>query len=267
MTAAGANYGSLDDLQRAFQDYLLASSEGFAGSVRDSRKADRLTLLGVYRDAYALRLIEVLTNDYPGVVAMAGPADFDYMARAYIAANPSRTPSVRWFGRHLADFLATTPPFNKSPAAAEMARFEWALGEAFDAADAQPVTAPSLMALPADAWETLSFSTLPSLRRLTLAFDVPQAWQGREEIEPGNLEVAAAAGPTPWVIWRPERTTHFRSLETDEAVMLEALLGGRSFPELCEAVAPLTGEAQAPAQAAGRLRGWVEEGMIGGFTR
>ena len=78
--------------------------------VRDTSKADRVTLLDVYRDGYALRLIEVLTIDYPGVLAMAGPADFDHMARAYIAAHPSHHPSVRWFGKGLADFLAATPP-------------------------------------------------------------------------------------------------------------------------------------------------------------
>ena len=101
------NAGSLADLQRAFQDYLLARSDGFAGAVRDTRKADRHALLGVYRDAYALRLIEVLTNDYPGLMAMAGPADFERMARAYIAAHPSHHPSVRWFGARLADRKST----------------------------------------------------------------------------------------------------------------------------------------------------------------
>ncbi len=266
-TNAGSNAGSLGDLQRAFQDYLLLTSDAFAGAVRDTRKADRLTLLGVYRDGYVLRLIEVLTADFPGLVAMAGPADFDHMARAYIAAHPSRTPSVRWFGRHLADFLAATPPYNLSPAAAEMARFEWTLGEAFDAPDAKPVAAADLMALPAEAWETLVFTPLPSLHRLSLAFDVPQAWQRREEVEPGNLEVSIAPVAVPWVIWRPERTTHFRSLEPDEASMLGVMTEAKPFPELCEALVPHVGDEQAPARAAGRLRSWVEEGMIGAFTR
>jgi hypothetical protein len=264
---AGSNAGSLGDLQRAFQDYLLLTRDTFSGAVRDTRKADRLTLLGVYRDAYVLRLIEVLTADFPGLMAMAGPADFNHMARAYIAAHPSRTPSVRWFGRHLPDFLAATPPYNRSPAAAEMARFEWTLGEAFDAPDARPVGAADLMALPAEAWETLVFAPLPSLHRLSLAFDVPQAWQRREEVEPGDLEVAAAKAPKDWVVWRPERTTHFRSLEPDEASMLAAMIEAHPFPELCEALVPHVGEDQAPARAAGRLRSWVEEGMIGAFTR
>ena len=261
------NAGSLADLQRAFQDYLLARSDGFAGAVRDTRKADRHALLGVYRDAYALRLIEVLTNDYPGLLAMAGPADFDRMARAYIAAHPSHHPSVRWFGARLADFLAGTAPYSGLAAAAEMARFEWALGEAFDAPDDTPIQAADLMALPPEAWEELRLAPLRSLRQLTLAHEVPQAWQRRDEVEPGSLEVMAAAGPTDWVIWRPERTSHFRSLEPDEAAMLAAMIEGQAFPELCESLVPHVGADAAPAQAAGRLRSWVEEGMIGGFTR
>ena len=173
------NAGSLADLQRAFQDYVLASGEAFTAAVRDTRKADRITLLDVYRNGYALRLIEVLTIDFPGVLAMAGPADFDRMARAYIAAHPSRHPSVRWFGRGLADFLATTPPYDKSPAAAEMARFEWALGEAFDSPDREPVVADAVMSVPPEAWETISFAPLPSFCRVDFAFDVPPSWPRR----------------------------------------------------------------------------------------
>ncbi len=261
----GSNVGSLGDLQRAFQDYLLASSDDFQGAVRDTRKADRVTLLDVYRDGYALRLIEALSNDYPGLMAMAGPADFDHMARAYIAAHPSRHPSIRWYGRGLADFLDRTSPYSNTPAAAEMARFEWALGEAFDSPDVAPVTADTLMALPPEAWETLAFTTVPSLRRLTLAFEAPQAWQRREDVEPGDLEVERAPEPLVWAIWRPELISNFRSLDSDEAAMLDALVECRPFPELCEAVAPFTGEDQAPARAAGLLRAIVEGGMISGF--
>ena len=256
---------SLADLQRAFQDYVLSGSDRFVRSVRDTRKADRTLLLDVYRDGYALRLIEVLANDYPGVVAMAGPADFDYMARAYIAAHPSRHPSVRWFGRDLADFLAGRPPFDRSPAVAEMARFEWALGDAFDSTDATPVGAEALMRLPPEAWETLAFSALPSLRVLSFAFDVPQAWQRRDEQESGHLEAELAEAPTSWVIWRPQFISNFRSLEPDEAAMLAALVQGHPFPGLCESLLPFVGEEQAAARAAGLLRGWVEEGMIGSF--
>lgn len=261
----GFSNGSLADLQRVFQDYLLASNETFQAAVRDTSKARRATLLDVYRDGYVLRLIEVLTGDYPGLMAMAGPDDFDHLARAYVAAHPSTYRSVRWYGGGLADFLARTPPFSNTPAAAEMARFEWTLSEAFDSHDIEPITAEGLMALAPEAWETLAFTALPSLRRIPFAFEVPQAWQRRDEVEPGTLIVERSTEPVIWAIWRPEFVSSFRSLEKDEAAMLDALIAGRPFPELCEAVAPFTGEEQAPARAAGLLRAMVEGGMIASF--
>ena len=261
-----ANAGSLADLQRAFQDYVLASDQVFTAAVRDTSKADRVTLLDVYRDGYALRLIEVLTNDFPGVLAMAGPEDFDFMARAYIAAHPSRHPSVRWFGKGLADFLIATAPYDKSPAVGEMARFEWALGEAFDSVDVEPLAAEAVMAVPPEAWETISFAPIPSLQHLTFAYDVPPAWQRREGVEPGALEATKLEAPVPWVIWRPGRVSNFRSLEPDEAAMLDAMITGQPFPALCEALLPFVEEDQAAPRAAGLLRAWVEEGMIGSFS-
>jgi hypothetical protein len=261
-----ANAGSLADLQRAFQDYVLENGDGFTASVRDTSKADRTTLLDVYRDGYSLRLIEVLTTDYPGVLAMAGPADFDDMARAYIAVHPSRHPSARWVGKHLAGFLGSTPPYDSSPAVVEMARFEWALGEAFDSPDQAPVMAEAVMSVPPEAWETISFAPLPSLRRLEFAFDVPPSWQRRAEVEPGELEVARLTEPLAWVIWRPELMSNFRSLEPDEAAMLDAVIEGCPFPALCEALLAYVPEDQAPARAAGLLRSWVEEGMIASFS-
>ncbi len=255
-----SNAGSLADLQRAFQDYVLAGSGAFTAQVRDTSKADRVTLLDVYRDGYALRLIEVLTNDFPGVLAMAGRESFDTLTRAYIAAHPSRYPSVRWFGRNLADFLANTP------ALAEMARFEWALGEAFDSVDAEPVKAEAIMAVAPEAWETIAFAPIPSLQRLAFAHDVPPSWQRREEVEPGTLEVAKLDAPLPWVVWRPQRASNFRSLEPDEAAILAAMIDGQPFPALCEALLPYVEEDQAAARAAGLLRAWVEEGMIGSFS-
>lgn len=254
--------------------------------VLDTTKANRDLLLGVYRDAYALRLIEALQTDYPGLLAMAGDADFDTMARAYIAARPSSHPSVRWFGRELADFLAVTPPFSATPAASEMARFEWALGEAFDAADAVPVTADAMAFLPATAWETLGLSFVPSLRRVTLRYQVPQAWMRLGSVAAGELDVPPAdeAGQAgvDWLIWRtaPDAETQFRSMAGDEAWMIDAARRGSAFPALCEGIAAFAPIDRAAAgdtdgddalgwavpRAAGLLRAWIDSGCIAGLA-
>jgi hypothetical protein len=98
------------------------------------------------------------------------------------------------------------------------------------------------------------------------AFDVPPAWQRREEVEPGDLEVAALAEPVAWAIWRPELMSNFRSLDPDEAAILDAMMEGRPFPALCEALLPYVEEDHAPARAASLLRSWIEEGMVGSFS-
>ena len=248
--------------------------------VLDTTRATRDVLLDVYREAYALRLIEALHTDCPGVHAMAGPGGFDAMARAYIRAHPSRHASVRWFGRDFAAFLATTAPFSESPALADMARFEWAMGEAFDAEDAAPLTFDDMAGLPSEAWNALRLQLVPSLRGLTLQFQTPQAWLRRDGVEPGALEVLPSPATPPgvdWLLWRsaPDGETQFRSMEADEAWMIDRARAGTAFPALCDglaAFAPRGATADdtdatalwAAERAAGLLRAWVDAGMVAG---
>jgi len=256
---------ALVTLQAEFSAWMRGSADTLRARVLDTEKADRDTLLRVYRDAYALRLIEALTTDYPGLLAMAGPAEFDMMARAYIAAHPSRHPSVRWFGRDLADFLAVTPPFAGTPDAADMARFEWALGEAFDAADTEPLTFEQLAGAPPEAWATLRLSFVPALRRLSLSYQAPQAWQRRDTVPPGELDVSAEDGAVDWLIWRPaaDGDAQFRSMAPDEAAALDAALGGAPFPEICAVLSAYADSAEAAAErAAGLLRAWLDAGVV-----
>ncbi|MBX3500491.1 MAG: putative DNA-binding domain-containing protein [Alphaproteobacteria bacterium] len=259
---------ALAALQAEFAAWMRgtpAPADALRARVLDTAKADRDTLLAVYRDAYALRLIEALTTDYPGLLAMAGPAEFDMMARAYIAAHPSTQPSVRWFGRDLADFLAATSPFSATPAAADMARFEWALGEAYDAADAEPLSFEQLAAAPPQAWESLRLSFVPSLRRLSLTHQAPQAFQHRDAVAPGELDVPAEEGAVDWLIWRPSAgaDAQFRSMSPDEARALDTMRGGTTFPMMCAALAREAGAEEAAAErAAGLLRAWLDGGLI-----
>jgi hypothetical protein len=264
-TVAEIGVPGLAGLQRAFQAFLLGRGGSLEALIADGPNADHLKRIDIYREGYALRLVEALEADFPGLVAIAGRQTFAVLARAYVAAHPSRHASLRWFGRHLGAFLASDPPWSASPALAEMAHFEWALGEAWDAPDGPPVPASALMALPVDAWETLSFAATSSLLTLTLSFGVPRAWQRREQAGPHDVE-ASSCGPVAWVVWRDDAKIQFRTLEVDEADLLQGLIAGESFPQLCRRLTALDDEAAAVARAAGLLRGWVEAGLIGSFT-
>jgi hypothetical protein len=155
--------------------------------------------LAIYANAYRLRLLEALGTDYPGLHTLLGDDEFDAMGRAYIAAHPSSYFSLRWFGEHMGEFLRTTEPYSKYPVFAEMAAFEWAKSDAFDATDSAVVCINDMAAIPPDAWPGLRFVPHASLRRLDLRWNVPTVWkaidaaQGRASVAGGRMPGATAA--------------------------------------------------------------------------
>jgi len=250
-------------LQAAFQAYLLGGpADALAPAVADGAHAPAAELLQVYADAYALRLLEALETDYPTVAALVGAEAFDALGRAYIAAHPSRHPSIRWFGGQLAGFLAATPPWSATPALADLARWEHAMRAAFDAADAAPIDAAALAAVPPAAWPGLAFRLLPSFRRLDLRHDAVAVWRAVERGEEGIEPPPAAAEPMRWALWRPQLVTQFRSLPQDEAWALDAVAAGADFAGLCEGLAQWHPDDEVAGRAVALLRGWLEEGML-----
>lgn len=252
----------LDRLQFDFQAYLTGAENHMLERVNATSKADRETLLGVYKEAYALRLVEALGTNYPKLLLFLGDDQFDRMARVYLAAHPSHHPSIRWFGHRLAEFLAITAPWSEQPVIADLARLEWMLSESFDAADAAPLAFETVAAVPPAQWPGLRFRSLPSLRRFELAMNATAIWQALAADdappEPAPLENA----PVQWAAWRPRLTTEYRSLEADEAVALDAIIAGADFASLCERLFDWHAEDEAAPRAAGLLRAWIEAGMI-----
>jgi hypothetical protein len=252
----------LPPLQRAFAGYLLTGEPAIRAAVLPSSKADIDTLLGVYRHGYAARLVEVLGNDFPALKGLLGEAAFECMARAYLAAHPSRGFSVRSFGNALVEFLGATPRYSERPALADMAAFEAALADAFDAADAEPIRTEHLANVPPPAWPSLSFQFHPSVRLLSLRTQAPEAWSAQKEGRPCT-EPALSEGE--WLIWRQALEVKYRRLDRDESAALQAAMTGEDFSSLCEVLVEHGSEEQAAFRAAGLIRVWIEAGLIAGI--
>ena len=156
----------LDQLQNGFQKYVLHLDGGIEPFIRDGATETAAVRLEIYAEAYRLRLVEVLTDQYPALSGWLGPEDFDRLAIGYIDACPSRNFSVREFGAVLGDFLSHMSPYQERPALAEMARFEWALAGAFDAADIPSLQHEDLASIPAPEWPFLELLFHPGVRRL-----------------------------------------------------------------------------------------------------
>ncbi len=251
----------LDRIQDDFQRFLLRGDAAIEHHVVGTERVPVSVRLGIYSGGYGARLTEALQTNYPVLAQLLGESDFEELAAAYIRSHDSSYTSIRYYGKELEEFLTQDATYAEVPLLAELARWEWAMTAAFDASDSQPLGVEALARVPAEQWADLRFEWHPSIRRLQLTWNVPQIWNAitRETERP---DPSVAAEPGQWLIWRRELATFFRSVSPSEAAALDAARCGGSFGELCDLLCGLLGEADAPAQAAGFLREWLQSGLI-----
>lgn len=249
----------LASLQHALQAHILDPSQPVPAAVGGTARVDRVRRVAIYSRSYRLRLIEALSTDFPALHALLGEAAFGEMANAYVTTHPSEHYSIRWIGRALPSFLDTAPTYAARPLLAQMARFEWTLALAFDAADEPLVSLAELALVPAVAWGDLRLRIHASVHRLVLGLKVPALWRAAKET---GAAMEEDPGPeTHWCLWRRDLRTYFRSLEPREA-FAACLPADHTFAEICAELCTEMSETEVPGYVAGLLHGWVAEGTI-----
>jgi hypothetical protein len=258
---------TLADLQRAAQQHVLDAG-ALPAALAAATAGDGAERWNIYVEAYRLRLVEALATTYRSLAARLGRESFARVAREYIAAHPSTFRSLRDFGADLPAVLAAAAGDPESRMLAELARFEWCLATAFDAATVTAATVADLAGVAPEGWPTLAFAPVPGLGRFATATNAMAVWRGLRDA----LEADATAGPVmapaaaqvehvDWLVTRPALETHFRSLPAGEAEALDALLAGTPFGALCESLVPRHGDGAAVV-AATWLKGWLTEGLL-----
>ncbi|MEP6885781.1 MAG: DNA-binding domain-containing protein [Gammaproteobacteria bacterium] len=252
---------TLRQLQQDLQTHVLGNSSAIADAIVDAPPLPALERLGIYRNAYQVRLIEALDDTYPVLHALLGDEMFLAMGEEFVAAHPSVYRSIRWYGSELAEFISSNPPYAEQPILAEIARLEWTLASVFDSADAEPVGRAALAGRDSAMWSALRFEFHPSVRRLRLKWNTAAVWQAMShgEMPP---EPACAEYPVPWLLWRQDLQNYFRSMTADEAAALEAALNGGNFGDICEGLGEHLPTEEIPLRAAGLLGAWADSGII-----
>lgn len=245
---------ALATTQASMQDWLLHGEPGIGAFVEGDDSAHRLR---IYADAYRLRLIEVLGNDFPVTRSVLGDDAFAALAGDYLRAHPSTRPSVRHFGHAYADWLQGRR--DVPPALHELSRFEWAQGECFDAAEVPLLGIEHIAALPADAWPTLRLVLQPCLRVLALSCNAPDLVVAHAS-DGASPELREEA-PSQWLLWRSEGDVQWRRLDDDEVLALRAIAAGETFAQLCERMNELHGDDGA-LRAASLLKRWLADGLL-----
>lgn len=250
-------------VQRDFQAYLLAPGpdQAIERQVVNNTRGTAAKRLKVYAEAYRLRLDEALSTDYEALHTLLGDEQFHRLCLKYIDAYPSRHYSLRYFGQHMQGFLNRREPYSRQPVLSELAEFEWAMVNAFDAEDSPVVTPREIANLARAAWPGMRLEFHASLCRLQLVWNSAHLW--KVLLSEGNPPDALQRAETSvaWLIWRQDKT-YFRSLAPQEAWALDAMRAGADFAKFCEGLCAWVAEEQAALTAAEMLYRWASDGLI-----
>jgi hypothetical protein len=221
----------LAHLQQSFQSHLLKGDGAIAAEIA----ADP-------RFATSLRL---------------GMPHFARLITDFVKVHPSRFRSARAYGDELPEWLAARLSGPRATGLADLARFEWAVAGAFDAADDPALKAESLAAVAPARWPALQFTFSPTLRRLSVSSNCVAWWKFAcaEQARPRRWRSTCTQH---WLVWRADLAVFYRRLSRAENALLDAALAGRTFGELCE-------QLSGAAAAAALLHGWFDAGLIVGY--
>ena len=227
----------LAQLQRRFWRLITAPRGVEAGLDEIARRGDDpdarplaawlrggVERLDIYANMYFYRLLDVLREDFARCEARVGADDFHDLVTDYLLAFPPDAPSLRALGERFADFIARHDIAREHPRLANLARYEWARVEVFDAADVATLALEQLAALAPDALPALPIQTVAAAR----VIDAPD-------------------GDGALLVWRRGFLVYERPLDAREAQLLPVLAQGRTFEALCQALHEQSGAAEIEA--------------------
>ncbi len=254
----------LASLQQKLINYLVdddpRATTKIMELIKDHGNISRDVRLHIYKNAYQARLKETIENDHEMLGFFLGDDLFDQMVLGYINAYPSDNTSLRHFADKLPLFLANNAPFKDYPIISELAHFERLLMVAFDAADATRFTRDLLSNTPPEQWPDLVFRFHPSVQLAHFHYNSVETWQAlkqEQSPEPAKEQYSN------WLLWRNnDRLTQFRSLLEQEYNLINMILNGASFANLCDFLLEEVTEDQASQVALDYLLRWLDDGIL-----
>lgn len=256
---------SFSDLQSYFHQYIFNNNFTIADHVIDTQKVSKETRLGIYYDAYRLRLQEALDSSYPILKKYLGNKPFEKLCNEYIAYHPSNYRSIRWFGDQFSLFLQQHTKYKKKLHLSELALWEWESALVFDAENAPVLLLSDMASLSPDLWPSVKFKIHPAVQKINLSWNIVPIWEALcDEKEPPAL--IKNKNSTTWILWRNELVSQFVSIPEDEACALGAIISGKTFSEMCEQLCEYIPEEEVGQRSASLLKGWIMQGLIEKFV-
>ncbi len=221
---------NLEDLQTNFQHILLDVECIDAGWVREStRGLSSQDSLGIYHNAYRMRLIDVLLDTFEHTAIYLGDDWFHQLAAAYVQSHQSTYNNIGLYGREFPRFLAEQLADDKE--VSELALMDWQLRRAFDGAEGTVMTHDDLQHLAAVESGSVRLQPVPTLSISTQHFNTLDIWHAiNQDQQPPVAE--RLAQPIDILIWRKGHSPHFRSLAKIESAAIACVCSGDTLEDI-----------------------------------
>jgi hypothetical protein len=262
----------LNALQRWMQDIIvhpdgpLADAAAVERLLTRSRQLTAAERLAIYHNAYHIRLLECLREEFPVLRQALSDDTFDTFAYGYLRTYPSRSYTLTRLGTRFAQFLEESCPQEDAEWATfiiDLAVLEWTFSDVFDGpgVEGQPVfDAAALGTLAAEEWLQTRLTPVPCLRLLCLRSPVQEYYaavrKGEEPPPPESANVFLA-------VTRRDYVVRHLPLQPTEFALLYALLAGRTVGEALAEIGPhLASDARVAALVPGWFQRWAAEGFF-----
>ena len=194
----------------------------------------------VYRNNVCVGLVDALAERFPICRQLVGDEFFRVMARCYVRDFLPRTPMLFEYGDGFATFVSKFEPARELPYLADVARLEYAVGQAYHAEDAAPLPMDAIRALPPDQLADATAVLHPSAHVITSKYPIVSIWRRHmsdEDLSPLELDHGEEA-----LVVRPQLAVNVAGLPIGGSAFVRALEDGRTFGTAMDAATGLVAE-------------------------
>jgi len=191
--------------------------------------------MDVYASMYFWRLVDILVEDFSGVMHAMGDCCFRGLATDYLVAHPSTHYSLTMLGAAFPEYLRSERgELANHVFLSELAELERAIEVVFDAPRAEAVPLDALLSIPAESWPQVRFTLIPAFQLLAFEYPTNEYFQAvREDSDPeipGLRGAWTSVFRRDYVVWRAD-------LDRERYLLLAALQEGKTLGEAIELVA------------------------------
>jgi len=223
----------LRDVQEDFRTAVLGTENAVVRHLRAGR-GSLARRIAVHRNNVQASLADVLATAFPVVKRIIGDEFFASFIRRYIVTHPPRVPQLSEYGHDLPAYIASSGQLKTLPYLADVARLEWARGEAYFAADADPLPVERLGTMSAEHLADAQLVLHPATRIITSAYPVHRIWTVNQpdvvDVPQVDMTVAEAA-----LVLRSGFHVVTRKITAGDAAFLTALGAGQSLSAAADA--------------------------------